>query len=695
MKFSYQWLKEYIPQIPPVKMLAENLMMKIFEVEGIEEKGEDDLLDIDVLANRAFDCLSHLGMAREIAAIEDIDFKEPEVSVREDKSLKAEDFLAVEIKEPKLCQRYSARVVVDVTVGESPDWLKQKLEACGLRSINNIVDITNFVMLECGQPLHAFDLDKIGGQKIIVRRAASGEQIDTLDEGKGQRILNENILVIADAENPIAIAGIKGGRKPEISAQTKRVALEAANFDPVSIRKSSKVLNLRTDASVRFENRLDKNLTIWSLDRAASLMAELAGGKVAGGIIDVCASTDKPYNSGVKHSYIENLIGAEIESKKILDIFRRLSLKVLKSNKKDGEIFYELLIPPRRADLGTPEDLIEEIARLYGYENIPAKMPAGTLLPALKSDELVYTEEIRNMMTGLGFMEVYNYSFVSEQEKDFYQFRNLIEVLNPLSQEQKYLRPSLAAGFIRNLKENIKNIHSASSGIKEIKLFEIEKVFSQSGSEALEEKKLGGIIYIKNGKKNQSFYEAKGIVETMLDKLALEDIWEDDHLEKGLPMNWDFVLNPRKTSQIKVGNETVGLLGAVNPEILGELEIEGEPVIFEIDLARMFELIEEERGYVPPSPYPAITRDISLLVDAGVKIDQVFDVIENVGGELLEDADLFDIYDQDEDIEGGRKSLGFHLVFQSGERNLTDAEVNEVMEKIIKAVEGRGWEVRK
>ncbi|PIV38491.1 MAG: phenylalanine--tRNA ligase subunit beta, partial [Candidatus Portnoybacteria bacterium CG02_land_8_20_14_3_00_45_8] len=237
MKFSYNWLKEYIPDIPDPKKTAGDLNMRIFEVEEVQPIGRDWALDIKVLPNRAFDCLSHLGIAREIAAIENIEFKMPKVSLREDKGFKIKDYLSVEVREPKLCPRYSARVVVDVKVGESPEWLKEKLEVCGLRSINNIVDITNYVMLECGQPLHAFDLDKLGEKKIIVRRAGEGEKINTLDEGKAQRILNENILVIADAQNPVAIAGIKGGRLPEISASTKKVALEAANFDPVNIRR--------------------------------------------------------------------------------------------------------------------------------------------------------------------------------------------------------------------------------------------------------------------------------------------------------------------------------------------------------------------------------------------------------------------------------------------------------------------------
>jgi phenylalanyl-tRNA synthetase beta chain len=694
MKFSYDWLKQYIPKVSPAKELAEKLMMRSFEVEEIIPAQPDWSLDIKVLPNRAFDCLSHLGMAREISAIENIDFTEPKILCREDKSLKAKDFLSVHVQEPQLCPRYSARVVLEVSVGDSPEWLKEKLTVCGLRSINNIVDITNYVMLECGQPLHAFDLDKLAQQKIIVRRAKMGEKINTLDEGKSQRILNENILVIADEQNPVAIAGIKGGRGPEIDFKTKKIVLEAANFDSVSIRKSSKSLNLRTDASVRFENGLDNNLTIWALDRAASLTAEIAGGKVAEGIIDVFSIKSEPANTGVAHSYIERLLGVEIKSDDVLNIFKRLGLEKVKTIKKNQEIFYEIIIPSRRADLNTREDLIEEVGRLFGYENIVPKMPHGVLIPVLKGDELLLNEEIRNIMVGLGFAEAYNYSFVGKTDKDFFQFQNLIEVLNPLSQDQQYLRPSLAAGLIKNLKENLKYFHSAAAGLQELKLFELGRIFYQNKQMAFEEQKIGGIIYLKKAKKNQEFYELKGAVETFLGKLTLTNVWEDNHLQDGLPVNWERIFNAKKTSQIKVADEMIGWLGAINRKVLDELEIEGDPVIFEIDLIGLLKMVKNERNYIPPSQYPAVTRDLAVLVGQEVKIEEVLNIIELAGGDLLFDTDLFDLY-EGEDLGADKKSLAFHLIFQSQERNLSDAEINKLMGEIIKKAEDNGWEVRK
>jgi phenylalanyl-tRNA synthetase beta chain len=721
MKFSYNWLKEYLSEAPEPQQLADDLMMRAFEVESVEKRKNDWVLEIKILPNRAFDCLSYLGIAREIAAIAKIKFVEPRFELKEEPELKAKDFLRVEIKDAKLCPRYSARVMLDVKVGESPPRLKEKLEACGLRPINNIVDITNFVMLECGQPLHAFDLDKMTPTGvipseardpelrqpstglfrsarndkclIIVRRAQKEEKILTLDESRAERILNETILVIADAQKAIAIAGVKGGRGTEIDGKTTRVVLEAANFNPVSIRRSSKALGLRTDASSRFENGVDSNLTVFALNRAAALISELAGGKVADGIVDVSFASHGPCLVTLSHKYLESLLGVKIDSKTVLDILSRLDLPA-KILQKNNEIFYEVLVPSRRNDLQTSEDLIEEIGRLYGYENISASMPEGVLLPALRGEDLIMSEEIRNIMAGLGHFEVYNYSFISENEKTAFHFQNLAEVINPLSQEQKYLRPNMSAGLLKNLKENLRHWHTAHSRGRALRLFEIGNVFWRQPAGIVEAPKIGGLVYLTGNAKNQAFYEAKGVLEILLNKLALSDVWEDNHLQDGMPSNWDFVFNHQKTAQLKVGQKLLGWLGVVNQQLLDDLEIAGEPVIFEIDFIKLVELVGEERSYQSPSKYPAVIRDLALLVPAETKIEEVLNILEETGGELLQDTDLFDIY-EGEDLADEQKSLAFHLIFQSNERNLSEVEVNKLMEKIITAAETEGWETRK
>ena len=706
MKFSYNWLKDYVPKINSPQQIAADLTMGIFDVENVEQFNHDWLLDIKVLTNRAPDCLSHLGIAREITANGGGEFNEPKIKLKEDKSLKIKDFLSVEVKEPKLCPRYSARVIVDIKVADSPQWLQERLKTCGLRPINNIVDIANYVMLECGQPLHAFDLDKVAQQRIIVRMAKPKEKIITLDEGRAERILNENILVIADSEYAIGIAGIKGGKGTEIDVKTKRIALEAANFNPVNIRQSSKFLNLRTDASWRFENSPDMNLTVWALERAAQLIAELAGGKVAGGVIDVAAQVQKPWSAAVAHSYIESLLGIKIKPEQVLKIFARLDLPV-KQIKKTKDLFYEVRVPTRRADLLNSEDLVEEIGRLFGYQNISSCMPTGELIPALENEQLLYLDETKDILTGLGFSEVYNYSLISEADKNLYGLNYLAEPNNPLSQEQKYFRPNLAPGLIKNLQANLKYFQGAlrRSPADALRLFEEGRVISLQDKKIIEQRKIGGLVFLPDAReKDSAFYELKGVIEILFNELGLADVWDDDHIQEGLPINWKSILQPSKSAQIKVGQEILGFMGELHPLILSQMEIEGRlassstrrsgPAIFEFDFARIVELIDEERIYQAPSKYPAITRDLAVLVEANTKVEDVMNEIENAAGELLEDVNLFDIY-EGEDLSAEQKSLAFHLIWQSPERNLSDVEINKLMEKIIKALEEKGWEVRK
>jgi phenylalanyl-tRNA synthetase beta chain len=701
MKFSYNWLKEYVPSIDSPQKVAADLTMGIFDVENVEQFNSDWLLDIKVLTNRAHDCLSHLGIAREIVANSGSEFNEPKIKLKEDKSLNVKDLLSVEVKKPKLCPRYSARVVVDIKVADSPHWIQERLKTCGLRPINNIVDITNYVMLECGQPLHAFDLDKINTEKterkkIIVRKAQNNEKVVTLDEGRAERILNEDVLVIADEKHAIGIAGIKGGKGTEIDVKTRRIALEAANFNPVNIRQSSKLLNLRTDASWRFENSPDMNLTVWALERAAQLIADLAGGKVASGVIDVAAQVQKPWSAAVAHGYIESLLGIKIKPEQVLKIFARLDLPV-KQIKKAKDLVYEVRVPTRRADLLNSEDLVEEIGRLFGYQNIASRMPTGELIPALENEQLLYLDETKDILTGLGFSEVYNYSLISEGDKKLYGLNNLAEPSNPLSQEQKYFRPNLATGLIKNLQANLKYFQGALRRSQEeaLRLFEEGRVFSQQGKKIIEQRKMGGLVFLPAARaKDNAFYELKGVIEILFNELGLADVWDDDHIQDGLPINWKSILHPSKSAQIKVGQEILGYLGELHPLILSEMEIEARPAIFEFDFARIVELIDEERIYQAPSKYPAITRDLAIFVEANTKVEEVMNEIESAAGELLEDVDLFDVY-EGEDLSDEQKSLAFHLIWQSPERNLSDVEINKLMEKIIKALKEKGWEIRK
>lgn len=678
MKFSYNWLIEYLKKPPVPEKIAELLMLHAFEVEEVKKVGSDFVLDIKVLPNRAGDCLSHSGIAKEIAAILGVKFLPPQTKIVKDKSKKISGFISVEVEAPDLCPRYSMRMLADVKIGPSPDWLKERLLVCGLRPINNVVDATNYVMLETGQPMHAFDLSKVDGKKNIVRRAKKDEKITSL-EGKTYNLSNEN-LVIADQKRAIGIAGIKGGRGTEIDSRTKDIVIESANFDPINIRKTSKALNLATDASVRFENGLDPNLTSYALERCVYLLHQIAGGKIVSGMIDVYPEKIKPRKISLQFSKVQNILGIKIAERQIISILGRLGLGVRKQ-KKD---FLLVEIPTSRRDLWLQEDLIEETGRLYGYEKIPALAPRSELLAAVKNENLVQEDKIKDILAGLGWSENYNYSLISQTEADLFKFRNLIKVKNPLSEDQKYLRPSLIGGLLKNLKENLKYF-------SEIRLFELGHIFYEKNNNFFEENKIAAIACGRNLKKgHDDFFELKGAVEILFEKFGLPDIWFDDAVGQKHP--WLSFTHPFRRAEIKSGDKILGFIGGLKPEILAVFNIKENPAFFELDFKAFVELASEERMYAPPSKYPAIIRDLSVLVGWDTKIEQVTNIIENIGGPLLRDVDLFDIY---EGLAEEKKSLAFRLIYQSDERNLTDEEVNKLQEKIVKAIEEEGWEVRK
>lgn len=681
MKFSANWLNEYLKKPLQPQEMAELLNMHAFEVESIEKKGNDSVLDIKVLPNRAHDCFSHSGIAKELSAIAGIQFVAPKIQFKEDKLLKINDFISVEVPAEDLCLRYSMRLVVDVKVGPSPKWMQEKLQVCGLRPINNVVDITNYVMLETGEPLHAFDVDKVGGKKIIVRRASEGEQITTL-EGKTYKLNSQN-LVIADEKVAVGIAGIKGGQGPEIDEKTKNVVIEAANFEPTNIRRTSKKFNLRTDASSRFENGLDPNLTILALERSAGLMAELAQGKIASDIIDIYSKKVNARKILLPAAKTESLLGIKIKNSEIIEIFKRLSIEA-KVTKKGKLEMIEVTIPTSRLDLIIPEDLIEEIGRLYGFDRITARVPSGVIIPAIKNEDLIYEDKIKDIMVGLGYSESYNYSWISETDQELFKIKQAIAIKNPLTVDQKYLRSTLAINLLKNIKENLKHFSN-------VRLFETGRVFYESGGRYQEMNKISAAICHKTPAKSTGiFFELKGAVEVLFEKLGLPNFWFDDVIQEK-PFWLEFV-HCAKHAQIKADQELIGWVGEIKPEILASFEIKERVAVFELDFSQLERLASEERIYVPPSRFPSIIRDLAVAVDRTTKIEEVLNVIETAGGPLLQDTDLFDIY---EDLDENKKSLAFRLIYQSDERNLTDEEVNKLQEKIIKAIEEEGWGVRK
>jgi len=728
MIFSYNWLQSFFPKkIPKPENLAKLLTLHFAEVEEIKKEGKDFILDIDVRPNRAPDCFSHLGVAREIAAILGYRLQIIGDRLLEDKKLKAKDFISVEVKDKNACLRYTARVLTNVKVGPSPKWLKDRLGVCGLRPINNIVDIANYVMIETGQPLHAFDGDRLEGKKIIVRFAKKREKIVTLDtrarqsraKGEDEAIasspeekydLNENILVIADAKRPVAIAGIKGGLIAGIDRKTKVVVLESANFNPQIIRQGSRKLSLKTDAALRFEHGIDPNLTEIAINRATYLIQKIAGGKTTQGLIDFYPKKVLPKRIKLNFDYIEGILGMKIPQTKIRNILKNLGFGIVEV--KPQQLTVE--IPTRRLDISLPEDLIEEIGRIFGYQKIPSVFPVASLVPAKRNLEIFWEDNVKNILKEVGFSEVYNYSFISEKEAKIFGYekdlvdgrRNLflrpssrtsplgrvrknfnsfgfasarvIEVENPVSVEQKYLRPSLIPNLLKNIQKNQRHFD-------EIKIFELGKIFQAS---KIEKRQLTGVIT------GEAFYQLKGVIDLLLGKLGISNIWYDSYQptpEESKISIW----HPKKCTEIKINGDEIGFLGEISPKILEDSEIGKKVVIFDLDFEKLSKLCSEEHEYRPISRFPAAVRDLAVLVPRMVKVEEVLNKIEVAAGVLVRDIDLFDIY-EGEEIPRGKKNLAFHLVYQAEDRTLSSKEIDEIQNKIIKTLEEEPeWEVRK
>jgi len=663
MKISYNWLKEYVKNLPKPEKLAELLTMHSFEVKNLEKIRNDWILDIDILSNRAHDCLSHIGVARECAVLLKSKVQSPKSKVIEDKKLKVGDFVSVKVKDRELCSRYTARVITDIKVGPSPKWLQEKLEAIGQQPINNVVDATNFIAFEMGQPVHAFDLEKLDGKQVVVRRAKKGEKIITLDGEKCE--LDNDILVIADSKEPLALAGIKGGKKAEIDNNTKTILLESANFNLHNIHKSSRKLGIATESSLRFEHGLDPNLASEAMNRLAFLIQKIAGGKIAKGMIDAYPYQVKPRKIGIGLFKINSLLGIKISEKEVVRIFNLLGFKV---EKKIDRLLVE--IPTRRIDIELPEDLIEEIGRIYGYEKIPPKPPVGILVSAKPNDLLKLKNKVKNILESLGLTEVYNYSFVGEGDD--------LELENPLSSDLKYLRRDLIINLLKNVRENFKYFN-------EVRLFELGKVYLKN-----EKMMLAGVI---GKKENSLFYEVKGIVDGLLNKLGISNQWYDDF--QATPENTEKkIWHLGRSAEIKIDNKEIGFVGEINPGILSEFGIKYKVAAFNIDFELLIKLVSEELIYQRPSKYPAVVRDIAILVNLGDRVADVLNVINSAGSELVQDVDLFDMYEGRE-LPRGKKNLAFHIVYQVKDRTLTDKEVDRIHKKIIRALEKRrGWEVR-
>ncbi len=681
MLVSYNWLKQYISKLPTPNKLADLLTMHSFEVENLEKNKNDWILDIDVLSNRASDCLSYMGIAREISALTGNKISLPKNEIKE---INQKNNIGIDIKHKELCSRYTARTIKDLKVKESPNWLKKRIESIGQQSINNIVDLANYVMLETGQPLHVFDLDKINGNKIIIRKAKKGEEIVSLDNQKYK--LDNNMLVIADQKHALAIAGIKGGKKAEVDNNTKNIILESANFNLNSIYKTSRKLGLRTEASLRFEHGLDPNLTVKAINRLGQLISKTANGKINKEIADAYSKQIKPKKVSVKLSKINNILGTELTKTQVSKIFKSLGFNVKDSRAgKTKDIKFIVKIPTYRLDIEKSEDLIEEVGRIYGYHNIQPKPLLAELIFVTPSDSLKVKAKTKNILKSLNFAEVYNFSFIGEKDLEKLKIdpKNYIELYNPLSLDLKYLRKNLIVNLLKNTYHNSKHF-------KQIKLFELGKVYSRP-DKPKEQMMLAGLISGKDKEKNL-FFELKGLVDGLFDKLGISDCWYNDF--KAEP-EWSEkkIWNPLTSAEIKSGNKELGFLGGIKSQVLSKFNIKNPTVAFNINFEILSQLVNQEIIYTHPSKYPAVIRDIAILVNLGDRVADVLNVINDAGGKLIKDIDLFDIY-EGRNLPERKKNLAFHIIYQSNNRTLTDQEVNKLHNKIIKQITKKGWEVR-
>jgi phenylalanyl-tRNA synthetase beta chain len=634
----------------------------------------DTVFDITVTPNRP-DCLNMIGIAREVAAITGSGMRMPEVEYQEIDP-PTEEMIAIEIADPDLCPRYCGGIIKDVKIGPSPAWMQERLNAAGMRPINNIVDITNFVMLEYGQPLHAFDYEKIGGKKIIVRRGRSGEFMYTLD-GE-ERNLTADMLLITDAAGPVAIAGVMGGADSEVTEKTKTILLESANFNNVSIRRTSRNLGLISEASSRFDKGLSPELPMHGIRRAIQFMVELAGGKATQGIVDAYPGKTQKPPILLRETKVDEVLGIEFGTTRIKDTLQSLGFEC--AEKDAGEVM--VTVPYWRTDVSIVEDLIEEVARIIGYDEIPTTMLRGEVPQHEPNPLATLREQMRDILVGCGMQEVINYSMTSQEIMDKIKYEGQwgtpVRIANPLSREQEFLRISLRGGLLTMFAANERHQNSG------IMLFEMGKVYFPREGELPDEKNILGAV-IGGSRFGQSwfddtgtidFFSAKGILETMCNHLGIEARFEPAE---------DDLLIPGRSASIVIEGTAVGVIGDLHPDVAANFDISSDPVcLFEIDIAKLVPFADRLRPFRSIPRFPSTDRDLALVVDADSSAQKAHDIICSFS--QVSEAMLFDVY-QGKQVPEGKKSLAFALRYQSLERTLTDEEVDNIQRKMLKKLE--------
>jgi len=641
----------------------------------------DTVFEFDLTPNRA-DCLSVIGIAREVAAIQKTALRYPDCDI-EDRANRIAGLASVTIEAPDHCPRYSARLVQSIEVKPSPFWLQDRLLSVGLRPINNIVDITNFVLMETGQPLHAFDFDRLAEKRIVVRTAHAGEQFVTLD-GK-ERILDAEMLMICDGRRPVAVGGVMGGLNSEIEADTSSVLIESAHFNPVSIRKTSKKLGLSTEASHRFERGVDPQGTIRALNRAAGLMAELGGGTIVEGLIDEYPRPVEPVRVSLSVRRTCGLLGIELDAGAVKELLEAIEFEVAEIAPEGDDYRLEVKAPSFRMDICRPEDLMEEVARLTGYDEIPITFPAMPAEARPVERPIEVRRRLRQLMSGFGFSEVITYSFVHRQSAQLLGLaetdprRSAVSILNPLSEDQAVMRTSLVPGLLGTMRYNL------THQIKTLKIFEVGKIFIPSSGRVLPlEPEMLAALWTGMAQEASwhgpqvpcDYYDIKGIVEGLLEALKIKAV-----RFTRIPDEACGYTRPGYCAWIQAGDTILGRVGEIAPRVCESFELKQRAYLFELELAGLIPLIPLAPEFEPLPKFPAIYRDITLIVDRAVETQSILEAVERMGEALVESAQLFAVFEGDP-IAAGKKSVSFRMTYRSNKKTLVDEDVNRLHKSI-------------
>jgi phenylalanyl-tRNA synthetase beta chain len=639
----------------------------------------DSLIDIDnkSLTHRP-DLWGHYGIAREFSAILKKQFKPLDFTIPAPDQEKTE--IKVTIENPELCQRYSALAFDNIKIGPSPRWLQERLVNTGNKPINNVVDATNYVMFELGQPLHSFDGSKLQDNTIVIRTARPGETLTTLDGV--ERNLTEDMLVIADQANAIALAGVMGNENSEVDENTTFVILESANFHPASVRRTALKLGLRTEASARFEKSLDPEMTVQAISRFYQIMKESCPDiKVVSKLADLDYSNKEPVFVEVSREFINRRLGTNLDNRFITETLKNLGFAVTET----GNEYYRLKVPTYRAtkDIGIPEDIVEEIGRIYGYDNINPVAPQLPVEPLQEQPLHILRRQLRNLFSvGFGFKEVYNYSFNGTRQLEKLNFdpENHIRLQNPLSQDQEYLRTSLIPNMLEVVAKNIRNFN-------DFNLYELGKVFIKEGKT---EKEYLCAFSVTKKPEVEPFYTAKGYAEKLLEKIGITDFeirfpGPEDHLES--------FYHPGRTGFLAQRRLELGVVSEIHPKVLQDFDINGKISFLYLDIAALLQAVKKKEKFKELPKYPHVPFDISVMVDKRTLVTDVRKTIEKVNKQLIRDIELFDIY-EGKNLAENMKSLAFTINFYSRERTLEPQEIKDLQNGVMKALNDKGYEVR-